>query len=118
MPFTDLRLEAVDWTHRREHVEERAARKGTTEFSPTCEEATEAALDPNALIGRGSAGSVKVVGAAPSATRRQDGRQRVLKVFLVPKEEPPSSGDWWGATAMEANQEERRRYWDNREGRP
>lgn len=63
----------------------------------------------------GSAGSrtgltVKVLGWAPSAPSRHVARRgRLLKVIVAPKDHPPE-GRWWGATAMEANESDRKRY--------
>jgi len=108
IPYEDLPIESIDWTHTREHVEERASRKGTTEFSPTTTEATQAALDPYRLVGPGSKRSIRLIGLSVDAQPRPGEIGRVLKVYLVPK--ALHLGDWWGATAMEANRGERRLY--------
>jgi hypothetical protein len=111
VPLGDLEINAVDWTHRAEYVRTRSARKGTREFDVEPSWATEAALDPDRVISRESSlTSIEVVGRSPSAPARQPGENgRVLKVWLVPKDHPPT-GDWWGANACDANDHDRRDY--------
>jgi len=113
IPFGELPRESVDWTHRAEHIRARSARKGPQEFDVEPEWATEAGLDPEALIGPGSSTtSVEVIGYSPSAPSRDaQGQGRVLKVWLVPKGDPPT-GDWWGASACDANDEDVAAYND------
>ncbi len=111
IPYGDLPRESVDWTHRGEHIRTRSHRKGPREFDVDPVWATEAALDPRALIGPGSsASSVEVIGYSSSAPAREGtGTGRILKVWLVPKDRPPS-GAWWGASACDANDHDRRVY--------
>ena len=113
IPYGELPREGIDWTYRAEHIRSRSVRKGPQEFDVEPEWATEAALDINALIGPGSSPtSVEVIGLSPSAPS-PDGRSlgRLLKVWLVPKSHPPD-GDWWGASACAANDEDIAGYWD------
>lgn len=85
--------------------------RGSFDVEP--EWATEAVSDPRRLVG--SAGSrsgltVKVLGWSSSApSRTGEAWGRLLKVIVAPKDHPPA-GRWWGATAMEANEADRRRY--------
>lgn len=107
IPYADLPRESVDWTHRGDYIRTRSQRKGPNEFDVEPEWATEAALDPDALVGPGSSTtSVEVIGFSPSAPA-PDGQTlgRVLKVWLVPKTHPPD-GDWWGASACLANDQD------------
>lgn len=102
IPLDRLRIDAVDWTHRAEHIRQRSQRKGQArDFDVEPEWATEAALDPERLIALGSRSSIRVIGMSPSA-------RRLLKVFLVAKN--LEEGEWWGATAMGANDRDLRRY--------
>lgn len=112
VPYAQLRIDAVDWFHRAEHIRTRSARYGRQELDIEPEWATEAALDPRRLIGRGSSDtSVQVIGRSQGAPGRTlDEVGRILKVWLVPKEHPPKSGDWWGASASDANTTNRRQY--------
>lgn len=105
----DLPIETVDWTHRAEHIRWRSQRYGPAEFDVEPEWATEAAMDRNRLIDRASDRSVVVIGWSSSAPPRQPQDEgRVLKVWLVPKD--LQHGDWWGASACEANDSDRRQY--------
>lgn len=112
IPYADLRIDSIDWLHRAEYIRTRSQRKGSREFDVEPEWATEAALDPRRLVGRGSSEtSVQVVGWSSSAPGRPPGTTgRVLKVWLVPKDHPPSSGDWWGSNACDGNGANRRAY--------
>lgn len=101
VPLGDLALTAIDWDARKEHVEQRAARKGTQEFEPKVEWATEAAADPNRLVGRTTT-AVYVIGYSPAA-------DRVLLVMVQPTGHA-SEGEWIGLTARAANDREQRRY--------
>ncbi len=112
IPLTELEIDAVDWQHRADYIRTRSRRKGPREFDVEPHWATEAALDPHRLIGRGSSHtSIEVVGYAPSAPSREgeEGRGRVLKVWLVPKDHPPT-GEWWDANACDANDRDHREY--------
>ena len=112
IPYEELRIDTVDWFHRAEYIRTRSLRYGPNEFDVEPEWATEAALDLRRLGGPGSIKtSIQVVGWSASAPGREpDTTGRVLKVWLVPKENPPSSGDWWGASACEGNSRGRRDY--------
>ena len=114
MPYSDLVFREVDWSEAAEHIRNRSGRRRRpSEFDVEPEWATEALADPNRNAG--SAGSrsaltVKVLGWSPSAPAREPGqRGRLLKVIVAPKDHPPG-GRWWGATAMDANESDRRRY--------
>lgn len=72
--------------------------------------ATEAALDPARLVDIASEGSVVVLGRSEQA-------DRVLKVWLVPKDDMPTSGEWWGASACAANDANVKSYYEESEGR-
>lgn len=107
----DLAIESVDWTHRGEHIRARSQRYGRSEFDVEPEWATEAALDPSRLIDRSSEHSIVVLGLSPSAPPKDPQDEgRLLKVWLVPKD--LDRGDWWGASACEANASDRRKYWE------
>lgn len=114
IPYSQLRIDSVDWLHRAEHIRTRSIRHGSDQFEIEPEWATEAALDPKRLVGHGSSDtSIQVVGWSQSAPGRTQGQTgRVLKVWLVPKDHPPASGDWWGASACEGNARNRREYWE------
>lgn len=115
VPYEDLPIDAVDWLHRAEHIRTRSARYGPGELDVEPEWATEAALDRLRLVGPGSGRSVEVVGYSPSAPARdRSGTGRVLKVWLVPKEQAgePPQGAWWGASACDGNDQDRRDYWE------
>jgi hypothetical protein len=114
VPYGELSFEEVDWSEAVEHIRDRSGRVGSPgELDIEPEWATEALADPHRLVG--SAGSrsgltVKVLGWSQSAPPRQAGEQgRLLKVIVAPKDHPPA-GRWWGATAMDANGADRRRY--------
>jgi hypothetical protein len=110
--YSQLRIDSVDWEHTAEHIRTRSTRYGPKEFDVEPEWATEAALDPQRLVGSGtSTTSIQVVGlsqAAPGRAPEEVGR--VLKVWLVPKDHPPTSGDWWGASACAGNKNDRQAY--------
>lgn len=66
IPLTELRIEAVDWTHRAEHIRHRSTRHGPT----------EAALDARRLVA--------VRGAGPSSFSED---QRQLRLAIVTRRE-------------------------------
>ena len=69
--------------------------------------ASEAALDPNRLVRRGSGReSVEVLGYSPSA-------RRVLLVWIYTTEHPPT-GVWQGGSAIAAGRRLRATYWEGR----
>jgi hypothetical protein len=69
--------------------------------------ASEAALDPNRLVRRGSGReSVEVLGYSPSA-------RRVLLVWIYTTEHPPT-GVWHGGSAIVAGRRLRAAYWEGR----
>jgi hypothetical protein len=112
IPYADLSINSVDWLHRAEHIRTRSQRYGANEFDVEPEWATEAALDPRRLVGEGSSKtSIQVVGWSASAPGLEAGTSgRILKVWLVPKDHPPASGDWWGASACNGNRSDRLMY--------
>ena len=74
--LADLLFTTIDWTLQRDHVENRANRKGTSEFEPKVEWATEACQDLRRLVGR-TMSAVYVIGRSPSCGR-------ILRVLLQP----------------------------------
>jgi len=106
IPISQLSIEEVDWEHRGEYIRTRSKRKGPDEFDVEPEWATEAVMDPQAVIRRDPASrsgqGLRVTGHSPSAGR-------VLVVILVPKDHPPT-GAWWGANSWSANDRDRRDY--------
>jgi len=112
--YAELVFTEVDWSEAVEHLRNRSGRtQRSAELDVKPEWATEALSDRHRLVG--SAGSrsgltVKVLGWSPSAPSRKVGEQgRLLKVIVAPRDHPPA-GRWWGATAMDANDADRRRY--------
>lgn len=101
VPLGDLVFEDVDWSMTREHVEKRAERKGTTEFAPKTEWATEACQDECRLVGR-TAMAVYVIGWS-------DGCQRLLRVVVRPMGHA-KDGEWYGLTAHAAPDRDRKQY--------
>lgn len=109
IPIERLSILAIDWIHRAEHIRTRSARQpGDFDVEPAW--ATEAALDPNRLVDVSGEGAIVVLGFSHRAGR-------VLKVWLVPKEDMPTSGEWWGASACAANERNVRDYDQAREER-
>jgi hypothetical protein len=111
--YMDLEIEAVDWEHRAEHIRRRSERKGHGE-EPNIEPewATEAAMDPNRLVGDSgseSGSSVRVVGYSQAA-------RMTLTVLLVPKTSP-AGADWWGASAWAADPSDCQAYDENLRGK-
>ena len=102
IPLEELRIESVEWTEdRAEHIRSRSIRKGTAELDVEPEWATEAALDPGRIVGLTTSESIKVIGYSGAI-------DRILKIWLFPKD--LEAGDWWGASACEANGTDRRNY--------
>jgi hypothetical protein len=108
IPVSELPIEEVAWSEERaEHIRTRAERKGPAEVNIEPLWASEAALDPNRLVRRGSgAESVEVLGYSPSA-------QRVLLVWIYTTEHPPT-GIWRGGSAIAAGRRLRAAYWEGR----
>lgn len=98
----DLVFRDIAWDDdARSHVEQRNERKGSTEFAPRAEWATEACQDPGRVLYRvGSA--LVVVGNSPTA-------QRLLRVVVRPAGHA-NEGAWVGLTAHAAPARDRRRY--------
>ena len=96
-----LQIDAVKWELEAiEHMKERRAEQGVR--CPTEEEATEAALDPDRIVRLAAEGrSLKVVGRAQSS-------DRFIKVWLWPLD--VSIGEWYGGSAVDANESDHRRY--------
>ena len=102
VPIGELRIESVEWTDAQaEHIRSRSVRKGPDELNIEPEWATEAVFDPGRIVGLTSGDSIKVVGYSLTVGR-------VLKVWLHPKD--LQAGDWWGASACEANSTDKRNY--------
>ena len=109
IPIDELPILAIDWLHRAEHIRTRSARQpGDFDVEPAW--ATEATLDPDRMVDVASEGSIVVLGFSEQAGR-------VLKVWLVPKEDLPASGEWWGASACAAKDRNIRDYEEGKEGR-
>jgi hypothetical protein len=100
----DLPIEYVDWQHRAEHIRSRSSRN-LGDFDVDPEWGTEAVLDPLRMVRMTDGRAIAVVGFSPGA-------ERVLKVWLVPKD--LRYGEWWGASACEANRRDRRDYGEPR----
>jgi hypothetical protein len=85
IPLSELPIDEVVWSEERaKHIRTRAERKGPAEINIEPLWASEAALDPNRLVRRGSGReSVEVLGYSPSA-------RRVLLVWIYTTEHPPS----------------------------
>jgi len=104
----ELPILAVDWIHRAEHIRTRSTRRrGDLDVEPGW--ATEAALDPDRLVDVAGEGSIVVLGSCERTGS-------VLKVWLVPKDDMPTSGEWWGASACVANERNVRDYEQQRRG--
>jgi hypothetical protein len=86
IPVGELPIDEVAWSEERaKHIRTRTERKGPVEINIEPLWASEAALDPNRLVRRGSGReSVEVLGYSPSA-------RRVLLVWIYTTEHPP---DW------------------------
>jgi hypothetical protein len=99
IPIRGLRIDSVEWTgERAEHIRTRTSEP---------EWATEAALDILRLAGPAMSGeSLQVVGFSTSCGR-------VLKVWLYPKD--LEAGEWYGASACEANDTNKRPYGERKE---
>jgi hypothetical protein len=110
VPIQGLRIDSVEWTSdRAEHIRSRRKRHGPGEFDLEPEWATEAALDRHRLAGPAMTGeALQVVGYSPSCGR-------VLKVWLIPDD--MEAGGWYGASACEANDTNKRTYREHKEGR-
>ncbi len=104
IPLAELAIEEVAWTEERaRHIATRRQRKGPKELDIDTEEATEAALDPHRLVGRGSGvTSIQVVGRSETAGR-------VLVVWLWSETHPPT-GRWYGGSAIAAGRRITRTY--------
>jgi hypothetical protein len=84
-----------------------AERKGPREINIEPQWASEAALDPNRMVRRGTGKeSVEVLGYSPSA-------RRVLLVWIYTTEHPPT-GVWHGGSAIAAGRRIRAAYWRGR----
>lgn len=106
IPVSQLPIDEVDWEHRGEYIRTRSKRKGPDEFDVEPEWATEAVMDPGAVIRRDPASRS---GQGLRVTGHSAGAGRVLVVILVPKEHPPT-GAWWGTNSWSANDRDRRDY--------
>jgi hypothetical protein len=104
----ELSIDEVVWSDdRAKHIRTRIERKGPAEINIEPLWASEAALDPNRMVRRGSGGeSVEVLGYSPSA-------RRVLLVWIYTTEHPPD-GMWHGGSAIVAGRKLRAAYWEGR----
>lgn len=108
VPLGDLPIDDVVWSDERaKHIRTRTERKGQREINIEPQWATEAALDPNRLIRRGT-GSESVEALGYSSTAR-----RVLLVWIYTTEHPPN-GIWHGGSAIAAGRRIRTAYWKGR----
>ena len=107
VPISELTIDAVDWEHRGEYIRTRSKRR-QGEFDVEPEWATEAVVDPSAVIRRDPASlsgqGIRITGFYTSA-------DSVLTVILIPKEHPPRSA-WWGVNSWAANARDKREYWE------
>jgi hypothetical protein len=108
IPVGELPIdEVVRSEERARHIRTRTERKGPVEINIEPLWASEAALDPNRLVRRGSGReSVEVLGYSPSA-------RRVLLVWIYTTEHPPT-GVWQGGSAIVAGRRLRAAYWEGR----
>ena len=108
IPVGELPIDEVAWSDERaKHIRTRAERKGPAEVNIEPLWASEAALDPNRLVRRGTGReSVEVLGYSPSA-------RRVLLVWIYTTEHPPG-GSWQGGSAIAASRRLRAAYWEGR----
>jgi hypothetical protein len=108
IPLGELPIDEVVWSEERaKHIRTRAERKGPAEVNIEPLWASEAALDPNRLVRRGSGReSVEVPGYSPSA-------RRVLLVWIYTTERPPT-GIWHGGSAIVAGRRLRAVYGEGR----
>lgn len=116
VPVSDLSIVEVDWAHRGEHIRTRTVRypDRPNEFDVEPEWATEAAFDSKSVRASTGGASLEVIGRSASAPPRKPGEAgRLLKVWLVPKDF--DSGSWWGASACDANEEDRKSYMEEDE---
>ena len=104
----ELPIEEVVWSQERaRHIRTRTERKGPGEINIEPQWASEAALDANRLVRRGSgAESAEVIGYSPTA-------RRVLLVWIYTLEHPPT-GIWHGGSAIAAGRRLRAAYWEGR----
>jgi hypothetical protein len=115
IPLSELRINHIEWTpERAEHIRTRSTRYARAqEFDVEPEWATESALDPHRRVSTTSSKSIEVIGLSASAPARVGGNVgRVLKIWLYPKD--LDRGHWYGASACEANEKERRIYQERR----
>jgi hypothetical protein len=87
--------------YERDHVENRATRKGTNEYEPRVSEVVEAVHDPARVMSRGGV-MLALLGYSPSAAR-------LLRVVLAPIGHA-SQGVWRLITAHAANSRHRQQY--------
>jgi hypothetical protein len=108
MAFRSASCRSMRWSGRRSGPSTSAPRpsgKGPAEINIEPLWASEAALDPNRLVRRGSgAESVEVLGYSSSA-------RRVLLVWIYTTKHPPS-GLWQGGSAIVAGRRLRAAYWE------
>lgn len=109
IPYEELPIHEIEWTEEAvRHVRNRSGRKGSpTEIDIEPVWATEAALDPNRLVGDSGSQTGKTV----SVIGRSGTCGRVLEVILLPQDHPPR-GRWWGVTAHVAYRSDRAKYED------
>ena len=108
IPVGELPIDEVVWSDdRAKHICTRTERKGPAEINIEPLWASEAALDPNRMVRRGSGReSVEVLGYSPSA-------RRVLLVWIYTTDHPPD-GIWHGGSAIVAGRKLRAVYWEGR----
>ena len=108
-PLERVRIEAIDWTYRGDYIRTRSERKGRQEFDVEPSWATEAGLDPNRIVRTTIGKSLKVIGRSPCAPpRREEESGRILKLWILPKD--LAADEWWGASACDGNDRDRRNY--------
>jgi hypothetical protein len=111
IPIEQLEINGIRWNQEEaQHIRTRTQRyPERRELDVEPEWATEAALDPLRIAAPTTGLSLVVIGLSWSAPPRRDyERGRILKVWLQP--EDLATGMWFGKSASDANEEDRKRY--------
>jgi hypothetical protein len=104
-----LPIREIDWSKRGEYIRTRSARKGVDEFDVEPAWATEAATEPRRVLGPDRS---SISGRTLRAVGWSDSAGRLLVVIILPRDDDPRTGRWWGVNAWSANSRDIREYWD------